>query len=202
MPLPTSPISRRRLHERRIIYEGFRRDDGLFDIDAHLVDVKDHAYELTTGTRPAGEAVHDMWVRVTIDSRFVIHAIEARIDAMPYPDACDRIGPAYACLKGANLLHGFRKRLRDDLGSVHGCTHLTELLAALPTAAVQTFASLKREDEGPRKPRQLDGCHALETTTQTVRRYYPKWYRDSQLASGAAASPVSTDAASARKDRI
>jgi hypothetical protein len=202
MPLPTSPISRRRLHERRIIYEGFRRDDGLIDIDARLVDVKDHDYELTTGTRPAGEAVHDMWVRVTIDSKYVIHAIDARIDSMPYPDGCDRIAPAYACLEGANLLHGFRKRLRDDLGGVRGCTHLTELLGALPTAAVQTFASLKREDEGPRKPRQLDGCHALETTTQTVRRYYPKWYRDPQPAPGAAASPVSPDGASVHKERI
>jgi hypothetical protein len=181
MPLPTSPISRRRLHERRIIYEGFQRADGLIDIDAHLVDVKDHAHELITGTRPAGHAVHDMWVRVTIDSRFVIHAIEARMDSMPYPDACDRIEPAYACLKGANLLHGFRKRLRDDLGSVRGCTHLTELLGALPTAAVQTLASLKREDDASRKPRHLDGCHALETTTDTVRRYYPKWYRDPTL---------------------
>jgi hypothetical protein len=35
----------------------------------------------------------------------------------------------------------------------------------------------KREDEGADKPFQLDRCHALETTTETVRRYYPKWYR-------------------------
>ena len=59
-------------------YDGFRRDDGLFDIEAHLVDAKDHDYELLTGVRPAREAVHDMWVRVTIDREFVIHAIEAR----------------------------------------------------------------------------------------------------------------------------
>ena len=24
---------------------------------------------------------------------------------------------------------------------------------------------------------ELDRCHALETTTENVRRYYPKWYR-------------------------
>ena len=54
---------------------------------------------------------------------------------------------------------------------------MTELLGYLPTAAVQTFAGLRREDEGDGKPFQLDRCHALETTTETVRRYYPKWYR-------------------------
>ena len=32
-------------------------------IARHLVDAKDHDFELLTGTRPAREAVHDMWVR-------------------------------------------------------------------------------------------------------------------------------------------
>jgi hypothetical protein len=35
----------------------------------------------------------------------------------------------------------------------------------------------KREDEGEQKPFQLDRCHALDTTGDVVRRYYPKWYR-------------------------
>ena len=53
----------------------------------------------------------------------------------------------------------------------------TELLGSLPTAAVQMMAGLRRENEGETKPFQLDRCHALETTTDTVREYYPKWYR-------------------------
>ena len=105
-----------------------------------------------------------MWVRVTIDREFVIHAIEAVTDGMPYPGACNRIGPAYQKLVGANLIRGFRKDLHDVLGGVQGCTHLTELLAFLPTAAVQTFAGHQREDDDDGKPFQLDRCHALETT--------------------------------------
>ena len=38
MPLP-APVSRKRLHTRRVVYEGFRRDDGLFDIEGHLCAV-------------------------------------------------------------------------------------------------------------------------------------------------------------------
>jgi hypothetical protein len=177
MPLSPSTVSRARLHLRRVTYEGFQRSDGLYDIDAHLVDSKDRDFELLTGVRAAGEPVHDMHIRVTIDRAFTIHAIEAKTDQMPYPGACDRIGPAYVNLVGANLVRGFRKRLHDTMGGVHGCTHLTELLGYLPTAAVQTFAGLKREDDGAEKPFQLDRCHALETTTDTVREYYPKWYR-------------------------
>ena len=177
MPLSPPTVSRERLHLRRVTYEGFQRSDGLYDIDAHIADIKDRDFELLTGVRAAGLPIHDMHVRVTIDRAFTIHAIEARTDQMPYPGACDRIGPAYAKLVGANLVRGFRKQLHDTMGGVHGCTHLTELLGYLPTAAVQTFAGLKREDDGADKPFQLDRCHALETTTDTVREYYPKWYR-------------------------
>jgi len=195
MPLPPSPVPRQRLHHREVSYEGFMRDDGLVDIDAHLVDAKDHDYELLTGVRPAREAVHGMWARVTIDRRFVIHAIDVHIDSMPYPGACDRIEPMYSKLIGASLLKGFRKRLHDDVGGIRGCTHVTELLGALSTAAVQTFASLQREDVAHGKPFQLDHCHALETTTDTVRRYYPKWYRGPESGSPEPASPGSHGAA-------
>jgi hypothetical protein len=176
MPLPT-PSTRTRLHTRRVSYEGFRRDDGLFDLEGHLTDVKDHDYALLTGLRPAGVPVHDMWARVTIGTDFVIRSIEVSTDSMPY-DACDRIEPAYGKLAGASLLHGFRKTLYDTMGGVRGCSHVTELLAHAPPAAIQMFAGLRREIEpGEGKPFQLDRCHALETTTDTVRRYYPQWYR-------------------------
>ena len=121
-----------------------------------------------------------MWVRVTIDRAFVIHAIEVRTDAHALPGRLrPRSSPPTRSSIGANLVQGFRKRLHDDMGGVRGCTHVTELLGSLPTAAVQTFAGLQREDDGDGKPFQLDHCHALETTTDTVRRYYPKWYRGS-----------------------
>ncbi len=177
MPLST-PSTRTRLHTRRVSYEGFRRDDGLFDLEGHLIDVKDHDYALLTGLRPAGVPVHDMWARVTLGSDYIIRSIEVRTDGMPYEGACDRIEAAYGKLTGASLLHGFRKTLYDAMGGVRGCSHVTELLAHAPTAAIQMFAGLRREIEpGGDKPFQLDRCHALETTTDTVRRYYPQWYR-------------------------
>ena len=178
MPLSESRPSRHRLHTRRITYEGFQRDDGLFDIEGRIVDVKDQDFRLLSGLRSAGEPVHDMSVRVTIDRGYTVHDIEAQSDRVPYPGGCDTIGSDYKVLIGANLMKGCRKRLHDALGHVRGCTHITDMLGGVPTAAVQTFAGLKRrEDEGDGKPFQLDRCHALETTTETVKRYYPRWYR-------------------------
>jgi len=177
-PLTLPTVPRERLHCRSVTFDGYRREDGLYDIEAHLTDLKDHDFPLLTGVRPAGIPVHDMWVRVTIDHAFNIVDIEAVTESMPYPGSCDRIGPDYRKLIGANLVEGFRKRLHDLMGHTKGCTHITEMLSNVPTAAIQTFAGLrKREDEGEGKPFQLDKCHALDTTGETVRRYYPKWYR-------------------------
>ena len=86
MPLPESPVSRQRLHVRRIVYEGWQREDGLFDIEARLVDAKDHDYDAGVRRRAVrGMPVHDMSARVTIDGQFVIRAIVASSDGVPVP---------------------------------------------------------------------------------------------------------------------
>lgn len=177
MPL-TSPAPRERLHLRRVSYEGFRRDDGLFDIEAHITDHKDRDYRLAMGTRSKSIPVHEMRARVTINTRFDVLDIEAVTEQMPYPGQCDQITPDYKKLIGSNLLKGFRKSIAENMGGVKGCTHLSELLGYLPTAAVQTFAGIKNEADSVdgKKPFQLDSCHALATDTETVRVYYPKWY--------------------------
>ena len=178
MPLPVSEVERELTHTRRVRYEGYKRADGLWDIEAHLVDTKNHDFHLKSGVRRAGQAIHDMWVRVTIDRSFNILDAQAAADAVPYPDGCDRVPPNYRRLIGLNLVRGFRKKTWELLGEVKGCTHITEMLAGLPTAAIQAFAGeMPEEREDGAKPFQLDQCQALETTSETVRRWYPKWYR-------------------------
>jgi hypothetical protein len=178
MPLPIPDVERELTHTRRVRYEGYKRADGLWDIEAHLSDVKNHDYPLKTGIRRAGQPVHDMWVRVTIDRHLTILDALAVTDAVPYPGGCETIAPAYKKLIGLNLARDFRKRAHELLGNVRGCTHITEMLAGIPTAAIQTFAGERKEErEDGTKPFQLDQCHALETTGDTVMKWYPKWYR-------------------------
>ena len=178
MPLPVSEVERELTHTRRVRYEGYKRADGLFDIEAHLLDTKNHDYQLKTGVRRAGQAIHEMWLRVTIDRTMTILDACASSDAVPYPGGCESIAPVYRKLVGLNLMRGFRKAAWELFGKVKGCTHLTEMLAGVPTAAIQTFAGeMKEERADGSKPFQLDQCHALETSTDTVKRWYPKWYR-------------------------
>jgi hypothetical protein len=179
MPLPVSEVERELVHTRRLRLEGYKRADGLWDIEAFLTDVKSHDFHLASGVRRAGQEVHDMRMRITIDRSFNIVDALAVSDAVPYPGGCESITPEYRKLIGMNLLRGFRKQAAELLGGVQGCTHLNELLGLLPTAAIQTFAGQMPEQTGEgRKPFQLDQCHALETSTETVRKYYPKWHRE------------------------
>lgn len=176
MPLPPSPSPRKLLHVRSVRYEGWQRDDGLYDIEARLVDTKDDDYALMSGVRPAGEPIHEMWARVTIDLDYNVRAVSVSSDRVPY-EGCERIAPEYGKLVGTNLLRGFRQTVSEIVGGVRGCSHVTELIAFLPTAALQTFAGVHGEVRNDNeKPFQLDRCHALETSSDVVRRYYPKWY--------------------------
>jgi len=191
MPLSASAVERVPRHCRTVVFDGYKRADGLWDIEGRLLDTKHHDYVLSSGLRRIGEPVHDMRLRVTIDAHFVVRDLEACSDAVPYPGGCDTVAPDYRQLIGASLLKGFRKRVEALVGGIHGCSHLTELLLGVPTAAIQTFAGdMKDNDHGDQKPFQLDHCRALETSSETVRRYYPRWYRVPRNEAGAAEEPI------------
>ena len=181
MPLPP-PAPRQRKHTRRIVLEGFHRDDGLWDIEARITDEKTRDFPLASGVRPLGQPVHDMSLRLTIDETLTVRDAQAVSDAVPYPGQCETIAPAYLQLIGLNLLRGFRRAVQERLGRTAGCTHMTELATLLPTAAIQTFAgevfksSNSADAVSTTKPFQIDGCHALRSDGEAVRIYYPRWY--------------------------
>lgn len=182
MPL-SLPISRRVLrHSRAIQIDAFARDDGLWDLDARISDIKTRDTALASGMRPSGTPIHDMFLRVTIDIEFNILAVDAASDQVPYPGYCDTIAPAYGKLVGLNLVKGFRKALHANLGDILGCTHLSQLAVLLPTVAIQAFAgevfdphedTKFASEQG--KPFQLDRCHALRIDGAAVAKYYPSW---------------------------
>lgn len=180
MPLSPPASGRTLKHTRSIQVAAFARDDGLWDLDARITDIKTRDMPLAAGTvRLANTPVHDLWLRLTVDTQLTILDAEAVSDAVPYPGFCDTIGPAYKRLIGLNLLKGFRRQAAERLGGVLGCTHLSELAQVLPTAAIQAFAGdvfdTSGNDEREVKPFQLDRCHALRTDGAAVAQYYPRW---------------------------
>ncbi len=183
--------TRRHVHTRNIRAEVFAREDGLWDVEAELVDTKARDFRLATGIRAAGEPIHHMKLRITIDTSLTLVDAEARSVRVPYPGSCELIEPEYRRLIGLNLMKNFRREVRERLGGVAGCTHMTELTDMLPTAAIQAFAgevirtrddpsddAAARADEAVEtRPFQLDRCHALRSDGPAVAEFYPRWYR-------------------------
>jgi hypothetical protein len=168
--------ARTRLHARTLRLEGFRRDDGLWDIEGHLTDVKDYAFGTAVVT-PAGTPIHDMWMRITVDRTLTIVDAEARMQARPYPGHCEQITPDYRKLVGLRIAPGFTNAVRTVLGGREGCAHLTEMVASLATTAFQTLAGERSSLPDDVQPPHLDRCHALDTRGPVVREFYPRWYR-------------------------
>ena len=183
MSLPAPKLPRVLRHARSIEAQAFEREDGLWDIDTRITDTKTRVAHLASGDRLPGSPIHDLWLRVTIDTRLTIVDAESVSVAVPYPGYCDSVSPAYKKLIGLNLMRSFRKELRERLAGTAGCTHLTELAGVLPTAAIQAFAGdvLPTGDKGSdedmtQTPFQLDRCHALRRDGPAVKKYYPRWF--------------------------
>ncbi|WP_275925607.1 DUF2889 domain-containing protein, partial [Burkholderia sola] len=77
---------------------------------------------------------------MTIDRDLNVVDAEASSEWVPYPGHCQSAPPAYRALIGLNLFRNFRRNANRLLAGVAGCSHLTELCAVLPTAAIQAFA--------------------------------------------------------------
>lgn len=187
------------MHTRSVRIEAYRCDDGTWDMEAELDDVCPLDTPLPSGVCPANQSLHLIRLRVTIDSAFEILDVLAVSDRVPYGDDCRAIGPDYRKLVGLNLARGFAVGLRERLGGIAGCTHLTELARFLPSAAVQAVAGDKLRkheifeigDSSRKRPFTLDGCHAWRSDGPAVERYLPLWYRPREKAAPEEDSTVS-----------
>ncbi len=182
MPL-SKATPRRHVHTRTIKCDAYERDDGLWDIEGIITDIKSYSFDnLDRDGVAAGEPVHQMRVRLTIDEDLVVQSAEAVTEAGPF-NMCGEITPDYAKLAGLKIGPGWRRSVFQRLGGIKGCTHISDLvLGPLPVTAFQAVipARRKRENEPAdgRKPSTLNTCHALAATSPVVKRRWPSFFEE------------------------
>ena len=190
--MPLSPPAERELvHDRTVVCRGWRRADGHWDIEGHLVDTKTYGFPNEyRGFIAPGQPIHDMWLRLTIDRSMTVIGVDAVTDAGPFP-ICPDITPNFQRLVGLTIGGGWRRAVRERLGGAEGCTHLVELLGPMATTAYQTiFGEQSRErraaeargepprvEDPARKPALLNSCHAFGESSPVVAKIWPAWYR-------------------------
>ena len=175
MPL-TAPDERELIHKRRIECNGYRRNDGLWDIEGHITDTKDYDFESSwRGSMPAGTPIHEMWIRLTIDDNYLIHKAEACTDYSPYP-ICPQAASSMKKMEGVRMMSGWRREINKQLGGTLGCTHLRELLGPIATTAFQTIAPIRSRDENTsttKVPGLINTCYAYSADKEVVKKLWP-----------------------------
>ncbi|WP_421862870.1 DUF2889 domain-containing protein [Motiliproteus sp.] len=182
MPLPPSQ-PRKHLHTRQVECHGYEREDGLFDIEGRMTDIK--TYDIDNQDRGgqilAGEPIHNMSIRLTMDLDFTIHGVEAVIDDSPF-NICPSIASRLKQLEGKQIKPGWNRMLKALFAGSQGCTHLTELLGPIATTAFQATGTARRKREGnSSRPaaagRLINSCHALSQSSEVVQRFWPESYQ-------------------------
>lgn len=211
MPLP-APAARELLHSRDIQIRGYRRADGLYDIEAELADTKSYGFgSKDRGYVEPGEKLHHMWLRLTVDETMQIVASEAATDSAPYT-VCPQAAPNFSRLAGLRIKPGFLREVTHLVGGTVGCTHLRELLQQMATTAFQTInphrawreakargeADQRGTDELDKRVAQkmlggagaiVNSCLAYAANGPVVRRRWPELFRTAEKEAGAADAP-------------
>jgi hypothetical protein len=175
LPLPTS---RKHSHTRSITFSGYERTDGLWDIDGHLQDSKPKLLKVQGRTWQAGDFIHDMWIRLTLNNDLFIIDIATTMISHPLMD-CKEAIPPMRSLIGIQIGKGWRNKVNEHIGGSNGCTHLRELLQGIATAAYQTIPSAMHFNESlnEQRPHFIGTCKAWDESRSAVLTYYPSFYK-------------------------
>lgn len=175
-------VERKELHFRRIDMRGFRRSDGLFEVEGRVIDQKPHQFKPASSNRlvPAYEPIHDMGVCLVFDAAMVVHDVRTFTDAAPY-SVCPEGGHALQSLKGVRIAAGWSREVRNRLSGARSCTHLMELLMPLATTAIQAMSVFRMGEkealDASGRPKKIDSCFAYAAERELVLRRWPEFHR-------------------------
>jgi Protein of unknown function (DUF2889) len=171
-------VERQELHHRQIDIRFFQRADGLFDIEARLLDCKALPFRrmLQEHDLPPGTPLHDIVVRLVIDEDMLVHDASASFAASPFK-ICSGAADTLAPLKGLRIGAGWNKRVRELLGGSASCTHIMELMGPMATTAYQGLAPerLARMTQAGSAETlaKIDSCYAYGSDREVVARLWP-----------------------------
>lgn len=181
MPL-THPNARRGLHSRVIDMQTYLREDGLYDVEARLIDHKPFPFTRPSSPVPvpAGASLHDLWLRVTLDDNYVVQHIEAASDVTPW-SLCKEAERTLSVLVGERIARGWSSIVKDRLRGAAGCTHLMEMLIPMATTALQGIRGLHQERTltagADGVPHKIDSCYAYGREREVVKILWPEHHR-------------------------
>ena len=177
-PVRDDGVTRAELHTREITIRGWKRSDGLYEIEGRLVDTKPFDFQPVSGDRVIGtrQPIHDMGVRIVYDDAMTVRDVIAVGHALPY-DGC-AAGPAtLKSLIGLSMTKGWTAETRKRLAGAASCVHLAGLMTPMAAAAFQSMVVLRIEQrKGTGHTPNVDSCIAYARHGELMRTRYPAFY--------------------------
>lgn len=141
--------------ENELLIEGTLKDDRFFP---------SYFYSANKFIDPG--TIHHMIIRLTLSlPSLLITSAESEMREVPN-EICHEVEGVVQKLVGIQIRRGFTHKIRDMIGGVAGCLHLTNLILAIGSAAVQgqwAYYSRKRDGQDNRVPETdmsllMDSC--------------------------------------------
>jgi hypothetical protein len=133
--------------ENTLLVEGELRDDRVFP-----------SFVYSVGKFMEPGIIHNIIVRITVSlPQLLIENAEADMPHVP-SEVCREVKSRVDELVGMRIKHGFTQKILDIMGGIKGCIHMTNLILAIASAAVQgqwSYYSRKR-DKTPIKLPEFD----------------------------------------------
>jgi len=170
-----------KVHTRQITIETWTAADGII-VEGRLKDDRlADTYALSGGRRAPG-TVHHMIVTLHVTGPpLVVAAVAVDLPGVPYED-CRETAASLQAVVGMPIVAGFTAAVKQRLGGVHGCAHLTTLLLAMAPAAVQGFWAAAATDArvveaAPATVMEsylIDTCHVWRRNGPRAKALYDK----------------------------
>jgi len=166
--------SRNPVHVRQTEIKTFNLGDHQVLVEATLKD--------TRTPRPDEDSsaaemvlVHDLVARIRVQGPdLTIAAAEAEMPHIPR-EGCREALPDMQKLVGLRIISGYTQKVKDLIGDVKGCSHLTHLFLSLGPAAVQGYWAAYGRKPGARSlanpaiSRVIDSCRVWRRDGPLVR---------------------------------
>jgi hypothetical protein len=154
----------RLVHTRKIEINTYDLGGQRVLVEGELEDTR-RSPESNEGSETAPFLVHHLFARIWVQGPdLTVSAVDAEMKKIPR-QACPEALPAVQKLVGLRIITGFTQKVKDLIGAVRGCSHLTNLFLTLGPAAVQGYwAAYGRKPgalslENPAISRVIDSCH-------------------------------------------
>jgi len=130
-----------RIHKRSIRIETYKVDEARVIVEGTLDDERYGVMYVISGARREPGLVHGMVVRFLVgEMPAKILEAEAEMPTVPLDD-CDKVADSVKKLAGMRVVYGFSRAVKERMGGVKSCIHLTSLILAMGAAAVQGMAA-------------------------------------------------------------